>query len=88
MPADLSWSGRPRSSNRYANVGSNLQLFLGTVAWLVDESAQLAPPPTVDDNALELTAWVQGWLCLWSALFLPGCAGLMAWRARRRQRAL
>ena len=73
------------ATNRYLDVGSNLQLFTASIAWLVMEQDQLAPEPPLQSDKLEITTWAEGWLCFYSVFFLPGMAGLFALRARRRQ---
>lgn len=73
------------ASNGLSRFGSNRDLFLNGVAWLVDEERQMgARTPRLE--LLELTAFSGSTLVLVSLLLLPGCAtlgALIAWLRRR-----
>jgi hypothetical protein len=74
------------ATNQLVDLGSNLELFLASIAWLVDEPAQLAPRPALASDKLEISELGGGLLCLFSGGLLPGLPLLLALRAYWRRR--
>jgi len=75
------------ASNGYLMLGNNRDLFLNTIAWLVDEEAQIGERPD-EGELLELTDIDAGILCLLSVLFVPGGAAVLALITILRRRRL
>ena len=74
------------ASNTFLAWGNNRDLALNTVAWLLDEEAQIGERPAAGD-ALVLTEWASSLLCMMSLFVVPGSAlsiaALTLWRRRR-----
>lgn len=74
------------ADNRTIGWGNNRDLFLNSVAWLLDEEAQIGERPTGGD-VLTITGLGEGVLCLVSIFFVPGALlGLAALTLLRRRR--
>ena len=66
-------------------LGNNADLFLNTVAWLVDEDDQIGERPPAAET-LTITDFGQSMLCLTSVVLVPGAAALAALLALLRRR--
>ncbi|NCG21626.1 MAG: hypothetical protein GWP91_21640 [Rhodobacterales bacterium] len=75
------------ASNGYLSLGNNLDLFLNTIAWLVEEENQIGERPELGE-ALTLTELQSGLVCVLANLLVPGLALLLAVMARIRKRYL
>ncbi len=75
------------ASNSTLMLGNNRDLFLNTVAWLVDEEDQLGERPENGDT-LEISAFGEGVMCLFSVFLVPGAAALIAGATLLRRRYL
>ena len=75
------------ASNGYLALGNNRDLFLNTMAWLVDEEAQIGERPEAGET-LEINDLQAGVLCLVSILFVPGGAALLGLGVLVRRRRL
>lgn len=94
VPADLAPEAGGRlivlgdsdfANNQLLTLGNNRDLFLNSIAWLVDEEAQIGARPE-DGDMLELTELDEALLCLVSVFLVPGGAmalGLLALVRRR-----
>ncbi len=74
------------AANGYLALGNNRDLFLNTLAWLVDEEDQIGERPEAGET-LEIDDLSAAFLCLISVVFVPaGVAGLaiLTWLRRRR----
>jgi len=74
------------ASNVFLPLGNNRDLFMNTVAWLVEEDSQLGERPDAGDT-LEITSFGEAMLCIVSVFLVPGGALLLAiaaWLRRRR----
>jgi ABC-type uncharacterized transport system involved in gliding motility auxiliary subunit len=74
------------ASNVFLTLGNNRDLFMNTVAWMVEEDAQLGERPEAGDT-LEITSFGEAMLCIVSVFLVPGGALLLAiaaWLRRRR----
>ncbi len=73
------------ASNSHLNWGNNRDLFLNTVAWLVEEEDQIGERPA-DGDMLEISMAGEAIVCLISVIFVPGAAvlfgGLTLFRRR------
>ncbi|MEZ4322038.1 MAG: Gldg family protein [Myxococcota bacterium] len=69
---DTDWA-----SNQLYTLGNNRDLFLNTLAWLVDEEDQIGERPQPAET-LEITGIEAGLLCLISIVFVPGAAAALA----------
>ncbi|MCB9673480.1 MAG: Gldg family protein [Alphaproteobacteria bacterium] len=69
---DTDWA-----TNQLYTLGNNRDLFLNTLAWLVDEEDQIGERPQPAET-LEITGIEAGMLCLVSIVFVPGLAALLA----------
>ncbi len=77
------------ASNRRLILGNNQDLVLNTLAWLVDEEAQLGErADNAADQRITLTGLEFGVLLLVSLLLVPGAAALMALVVLLRRRLL
>ena len=61
--------------NSHLNWGNNRDLFLNTIAWLVEEEDQIGERPS-DGDMLEITGAGSAMMCLISVIFVPGSAML------------
>ena len=75
------------ASNGYLSLGNNLDLFLNTIAWLVEEENQIGERPELGE-ALTITEMQSGLVCVLANLLVPGLALLLAIVARIRKRYL
>jgi hypothetical protein len=75
------------AANRFVGRGNNRDLFLNTIAWLVDEKEQLGERPETGDT-LEISAGASALLCFGSMLLLPGAALVVAAVVLLRRRRL
>lgn len=75
------------AANGFLLLGNNRDLFMNTVAWLVEEDGQLGERPESGDT-LEITTFGEAMLCLVSVIFVPGGIGLLALATFLRRRAL
>ena len=57
--------------NNHMNWGNNRDLFLNTIAWLVEEEDQIGERPA-DGDMLEISMMGEGIMCLVSVIFIPG----------------
>ncbi len=69
---DVDWA-----SNTWIDIGNNRDLFLNTLAWLVEEDDQLGQRPQ-EGETLEASAAEVNGVCLISLLFVPGAAAAFA----------
>jgi hypothetical protein len=69
---DVDWA-----SNVWIDIGNNRDLFLNTLAWLVEEEDQLGQRPQ-EGETLEASEAQVNVLCLVSLLFVPGTAAAFA----------
>ena len=65
------------ATNQFLLLGNNRDLFLNTIAWLVDEEDQIGERPEAGET-LDMTGMEAGLLCLVSIVFVPGMAALLA----------
>jgi hypothetical protein len=75
------------AANRFIGRGNNRDLFLNTIAWLVDEKEQLGERPETGDS-LEISAGASALLCFGSVIVLPGAALVVAAVVLLRRRSL
>ncbi len=75
------------AANGFVLYGNNRDLFLNTVAWLVEEEGQLGERPESGDT-LEITTFGEAMLCLISVIFVPGGVALLALATFLRRRSL
>jgi ABC-type uncharacterized transport system involved in gliding motility auxiliary subunit len=75
------------AANGFVLFGNNRDLFLNTVAWLVEEEGQLGERPEAGDT-LEITTFGEAMLCLVSVIFVPGGIALLALATFLRRRSL
>lgn len=96
VPADWSPSSGGRlavlgdadfASNGVLSRGDNLDLFLNTIAWLVEEEDQIGERPGGGDS-LDVTEVGSAILCLLSNVFVPGITMLFAAGILLRRRYL
>ena len=74
------------AANGYIALGNNRDLFLNSIAWLVEEEEQIGERPDASET-LAIDDLSAAFLCLVSIIFVPGGVGLLAvitwWRRRR-----
>ncbi len=75
------------ASNLFLGWGNNRDLFLNTIAWLVEEEDQIGERPDAGDT-LEISVLGEGLLCLVSVVFVPGFTIAMALGTLLRRRYL
>lgn len=75
------------ANNVFLDWGNNRDLFLNTVAWLVDEEDQLGERPRGGDS-LQMTQVGEAMLCLVSIFLVPGAAVFFAAVTLLRRRFL
>ncbi len=74
------------AANGYIQLGNNRDLFLNSVAWLVEEEDQIGERPDAGQT-LAIDDLAAAFLCLISVVFVPGGAAFLAlvsWARRRR----
>lgn len=74
------------AANGFIGFGSNRDLFVNAVRWLLDDETVLAAGPQAEPDLLEVTALGQGLLCVATTVLWPGVLLLWAvaawWRRR------
>lgn len=75
------------ATTQYLGLGNNRDLFLNSMAWLVDEDAQIGERPRAAET-LEISLTGETLLCLFSLGVVPGAAILVAIGTRIRRRYL
>ncbi|HMV67726.1 MAG TPA: hypothetical protein PKA64_12835, partial [Myxococcota bacterium] len=75
------------ASNELVAYGSNRDLFLGAVTWLLGEDDLLAAGPEPSGAALDRTDVERAWMmlmCLAIGPLVPAVFGVQRWWTRRR----
>jgi hypothetical protein len=75
------------ANNRFVDLGNNRDLFLNSIAWLVDEADQLGERPETGDT-LELSELQGAVMVLVSVFGMPGLAVFVALLTLLRRRRL
>lgn len=74
------------AANGYISLGNNRDLFLNSIAWLVEEEDQIGERPEAGET-MAIDDLSAAFLCLISVVFVPGGVGALAlvtWFRRRR----
>lgn len=76
------------ATNSYPLFGSNKELFLNAISWLVDEEELIGERPKTSDEVLEISVAEELLLTLLAVFVMPGIALLLALRSHWRRRSL
>ena len=92
------WTGQPGgrlavigdldfATNLHVIAGNNRDLFLNSIAWLVEEEDQIGERPEAGET-LEITELESGVLCLLVGFLLPGASAALGMGVLFRRRRL